>query len=74
MKSIFLSILDCMITDRELCELILLKNTAVRNQQFDEAAKLLERQREVENRMPTSDYLKELRVKLINANQTDNDG
>jgi uncharacterized protein YqgQ len=69
MKDINVMILDWLIAEREVIELINLKNAAVRSQQYAEAAKILEQQREVEKRIPSSDQLKELREKLVNDQQ-----
>jgi hypothetical protein len=61
MDNINLIVLDWMIAERELYLKVNEKNTAVRNQQFDIAAKLLEEQREIERRLPTIEQLKEMK-------------
>jgi DNA-binding winged helix-turn-helix (wHTH) protein len=61
MDNINLIVLDWMIAERELYLKVNEKNTAVRNQQFDVAAKLLEEQREIESRLPTIEQLKEMK-------------
>ena len=61
MDNINLIVLDWMITERELYLKVNEKNTAVRNQNFDAAAKLFEEQREIERRLPTIEQLKEMK-------------
>lgn len=65
------TILDWMIAEREFFLIVNAKNNAVRNQNFEEAGKLLEKQREIEKRMPTMEQLQEL--KLYYQNNTSNE-
>ncbi len=65
------TILDWMIAEREFFLAVNAKNNAVRNQDFEEASKLLEKQREIEKRMPTMEQLQEL--KLYYQNNTSNE-
>lgn len=67
MDNINLVVLDWMIAERELYLKVNEKNTAVRNQQFDVAAKLLEEQREIEKRLPTMEQLQELKKQITNG-------
>lgn len=57
-------ILDYLIDLIEFNEVIHAKTEAVKKQEFAEAAKILERQREIEKRLLTSDQLKEYRQSL----------
>lgn len=62
-----------MIAERELFLKVNEKNTAVRNQQFDVAAKLLEEQREIEKRLPTMEQLQQIKnhIKYNNLSHED---
>lgn len=62
--SLSIKILDYLIDLVECQEVIAQKNAAVRNQEFAEAAKLLEKQREIEGRLLTADQLRALRDEL----------
>lgn len=59
-----IKLLDYLIDLVELQEVIAEKNLAVRNQNFEEASKVLVRQRGIEDRILTSQQLKELRNEL----------
>lgn len=65
------TILDWLIAEREFFLIVNAKNNAVRNQNFEEAGRLLEKQREIEKRMPTMEQLQEL--KLYYQNHTTNE-
>lgn len=66
MSNINLIILDWMIAERELFLKVNEKNAAVRNQEFGLAEKLLEEQREIENRLPTMEQLQNLKKEITN--------
>lgn len=55
------TILDWMIAEREMLLKMQVKNEAVRSQDFNKAAVLLEEQREIEKRLPTLEQLHELK-------------
>lgn len=54
-------ILDWMIAEREMLLKLQEKEKAVRSQDFQRAATLLEEQREIEKRLPTLEQLQELK-------------
>lgn len=54
-------ILDWMIAERELWLKLTEKNEAVKGQDFQKAAKLLDEQREIEKRLPTIEQLREMK-------------
>jgi hypothetical protein len=66
MDNINLTIINWLIAERELLLKLNEKNVAVRNQEFGLAAKLLEEQREIEQRLPTMEQLQEFKKKLTN--------
>lgn len=57
-------IIDWMIAERELWLKMQEKNEAVKRQDFQQASKLLEEQREIEKRLPTVELLQEMKNKL----------
>lgn len=65
------TILDWMIAEREMLLKLQEKEKAVRSQDFQRAATLLEEQREIEKRLPTLEQLQEL--KLYYQNTTSNE-
>lgn len=65
------TILDWMIAEREMLLKLQEKEKAVRSQDFQRAATLLEEQREIEKRLPTLQQLQEL--KLYYQNTTSNE-
>jgi hypothetical protein len=67
MNNINLTIINWMIAERELFLKVNEKNTAVRNQDFALAAKLLEEQREIEQRLPSMEQLRELKKEITNG-------
>jgi hypothetical protein len=67
MDNINIIILDWMIAERELFLKVTEKNTAVRSQQFALAAKLLDEQRAIENRLPTMEQLQKLKKEITNG-------
>lgn len=59
-------ILDWMIAERELWIKVTEKNEAVKKQDFQLAAKLLEEQREIEKRLPTLEQLQQMKKEATN--------
>lgn len=68
MENINIVILDWLIAERELFLKVNEKNNAVRNQDFEEASKLLSEQREIEKRLPTIEQLTEMKNSYVNRN------
>jgi hypothetical protein len=60
-------IINWMIAEREWIIKVNEKNAAVRNQDFALAAKLLEEQQAIEERLPTMKQLQELKMKITNG-------
>lgn len=67
MDNINVIILDWMIAERELLLKMNEKNTAVRNQDFALAVRLLEEQREIEKRLPNMEQLQNLKKEITNG-------
>jgi hypothetical protein len=67
MDNINLIILDWMIAERELFLKVNQKNAAVRNRDFGLAAKLLEEQRAIEERLPTMEQLQNMKKEITNG-------
>lgn len=63
-KEILKQIIDYYIILSEINDTVTAKNNAIRNQSFEEAAKMREREKDLLKSLPSSDYFKDMRNKL----------